>query len=90
MEWFVYMILCSDETLYTGITTDISSRFRQHAKGCGAKYFRSRQPRHIVFLEGGHSRSTATRREISIKKLKRVEKWRLIDSADNEMAVPSI
>jgi len=40
LNWHVYIILCSDETLYTGITTDIERRMREHASGRGAKYFR--------------------------------------------------
>ncbi len=72
------MILCSDGSLYTGITTDPERRFRQHADGCGAKYFRGRQPLRVVYLEGGHSRSTAGMRELEIKRLPRVAKERLI------------
>lgn len=74
MNWQVYIILCSDDTLYTGITTDIERRMRQHAEGRGAKYFRGRQPKRLLYLEGGHDRSSASRRELFIKSLKRREK----------------
>jgi len=67
MSWFVYIILCTDNTLYTGITVDISGRFAQHATRNGAKYFRSRQPEQMVYAEPGHNRSSATKREIDLK-----------------------
>ena len=86
MDWKVYIILCADNSLYTGITTDIQRRFSQHAAGSGARYFRGREPRRVVFLEGGHNRSTASRREAEIKKMRRAEKGRLVASPDNEIA----
>jgi putative endonuclease len=76
--WFVYMIHCSDGSLYTGITTDIDRRLAQHVQGGGAKYFRGRTPGAVVFLEGGHTRSTASRREAQIKKLPARAKHELI------------
>lgn len=78
MEWHVYIILCSDNSLYTGVTTDMERRFRQHAEGKGAKYFRGRQPVRVVYLEGNHSRSSAASREIRIKAMDRAEKLGLI------------
>jgi putative endonuclease len=87
VNWQLYIILCTDNSLYTGITTDIERRFRQHAEGRGARYFRGRGPRRVVFLESGHCRSTASRREMEIKKMHRAEKRRLIavgiDEADS-------
>ena len=83
MNWHVYIILCSDDTLYTGITTDIERRMRQHADGSGAKYFRGRQPKELLYLEGGHDRSSASKRELSIKGLKRTEKQLLASSEAN-------
>jgi putative endonuclease len=74
MDWQVYIIICSDDSLYTGITTDSVRRFRQHAGGRGAKYFRGRQPLQIVYLEKGHDRSSAARREFEIKALSRDRK----------------
>lgn len=74
MNWHVYIILCSDNSLYTGITTDVERRLRQHADGRGAKYFRSRQPRRLVYLESSHTRSSATKREMEIKRMKRADK----------------
>ncbi len=80
-HWSVYIILCSDRSLYTGITTDINRRFQQHSTLKGAKYFRHCQPEHIVFLETGHSRSSASRREAAIKKLTRENKQKLLTEA---------
>lgn len=83
MNWQVYMIRCSDETLYTGITNNLERRWQQHASRRGARYFRGRAPIEIVYLEPGHDRSSASRREIDIKKLQRVDKERLICSPQN-------
>ncbi len=80
-EWLVYIIVCSDNSLYTGITTDIKRRFSQHCSGRGARYFRGRTPQRLVYLEEGHTRSSASRREAEIKKLPREKKWQLIDNS---------
>jgi len=84
VNWLVYIIHCSDDSLYTGITTDLQRRFDQHASGRGAKYFRGRRPLAVVYREGGHSRSSASRREQEIKEMERPEKFLLISSAKNE------
>ncbi len=85
MTWQVYIILCSDETLYTGITVDVARRFSQHAERQGAKYFRGRQPKQLVYVEIGHDRSSASKREIAIKKLPRLEKLQLLASEGNQI-----
>jgi putative endonuclease len=79
MNWCVYIILCSDNSLYTGITTDMPRRFRQHASGCGAKYFRGRQPIRVVFQETCLTRSSAGKREAQIKLMDRSVKERLVE-----------
>ena len=79
--WYLYLIECRDGSLYTGITTDLARRFRQHAAGEGAKYFRARQPIEVVYRETGHSRSSASRREAGIKRLSRDEKLLLVQTA---------
>jgi putative endonuclease len=81
MIWYVYIIHCSDESFYTGITTDPERRFRQHDTGNGAKYFRGRKPLRIVFQEGDHTRSSASCRELQIKRMTHGEKYALIDAA---------
>lgn len=74
MEWRVYMLLCDDNTIYTGITNDLKKRFENHISGKGAKYLRGRKPLKIVYTENFKNRSMATKREIEIKKLNRREK----------------
>jgi len=83
MNWQVYIILCTDDSLYTGITTDVERRFAQHLAGTGAKYFRGHTPRRLVYQEDGHDRSSASRREAEIKKLRPDDKRRLIASPGN-------
>lgn len=80
------MILCDDESLYTGISNDVDKRYSQHVEKKGAKYFRGRQPKKLVYLESGHTRSTASRRENEIKKLKKPEKMLLINASSNELS----
>lgn len=79
-DWVVYMIEASDGSLYTGITTDITRRFRAHLAGkSGARYFhRGRQPVRVVYMEGAADRSAASKREAAIKKLRRSQKLLLI------------
>ena len=84
LNWQVYILLCTDNSLYTGITTDMQRRFQQHADGQGAKYFRGRQPLQVVYCEGGHSRSSAAKREAFIKALKRMEKELLLSQQKSE------
>lgn len=85
-EWYVYIILCSDSSLYTGITTNVDRRFSEHQSLKGAKYFRGRAPKEIVYVEDGHSRSTASQREAAIKKLNKPDKLALINSAENVLS----
>lgn len=80
-SWVVYMIHASDGSYYTGVTTDVPRRFKEHAEGIkGARYFRGRKPQAIVYQEPGHSRSSACQREAAIKKLKREHKQLLVDA----------
>ncbi len=76
--WFVYMIHCSDDSYYTGISTDVEKRFEQHKNKKGAKYFYGREPKKIVMIESGYDRSSASRREAEIKKYTRADKLNLI------------
>ncbi len=71
------MILCSDDSIYTGITTDVNKRFSQHKNKKGAKYFYARRPEKIVFIEEGHNRSTASQREYELKQFSRTKKLSL-------------
>ncbi|MDH3218225.1 MAG: GIY-YIG nuclease family protein [Gammaproteobacteria bacterium] len=78
-NWSLYIIEADDHSLYTGITTDIERRFAEHLqRQKGARYFNGRTPVRVVYREAGHSRSSASRREIEIKRLSRSEKEQLI------------
>jgi len=76
-NWYVYIIMCSDDSLYTGITTDVKRRFTQHKNKTGAKYFYGREPVKIVHIEQGFDRSSASRREYEIKHYSRDKKIKL-------------
>jgi putative endonuclease len=86
VDWQVYIILCTDDSLYTGITNDVARRFNQHADKQGAKYFRGRQPKQLVYVETCHDRSSASKRESAIKKLPRLEKLQLLVSDINQVS----
>lgn len=74
-EWFVYMLRCSDETFYTGITTDIERRIKEHnGLKSGAAYTRARRPVKLIYKENFLSRSDAARREYEVRKLSRSQK----------------
>ena len=77
-EWFVYIIEATNGSLYTGITTDVARRWGQHLSGKGARYFRGRKPKRLLMVEGGHDRSSASKREAQIKQLPRRAKLSLV------------
>jgi predicted GIY-YIG superfamily endonuclease len=79
--WFVYMLRCADGSLYTGITTDLPRRCRQHNSGRAARYTRSRLPVRLVYQETVVGRSQAQRREAGIKALSREQKECLLRQA---------
>jgi putative endonuclease len=76
--WLVYILRCSDRTLYTGVTTDPVRRLKQHNAGTGARYTRARLPVTLVYLEEAAGRGEALKREHAIKKLTRSQKLGLI------------
>jgi putative endonuclease len=80
--WFIYILRCADNSLYTGITLDVSKRLDQHngIDKNGAKYTKARRPVKLVYQEISHSRSAACKREFAIKSLKKFEKESLIRS----------
>lgn len=80
-SWIVYILRCADNTLYTGITTDVDKRIDQHngVEKNGAKYTRNRQPVRLVYQEHSISRSDASKREYSIKCLSKSQKETLVD-----------
>jgi len=80
--YFVYMVKCADDTFYTGIATELERRIEEHnSSDKGAKYTRSRRPVELVYSEEFPDRSSASKREYSIKKkMSRAEKLELIAS----------
>ena len=81
MTWAVYVVLCADDTLYTGVTTNVSRRVRQHNGEIagGAKYTRSRRPVILLVSWTADSRSSALKQEYSFKHLTRAQKQRYIE-----------
>ena len=78
MAWHVYIIECSDGSLYTGITNDLDKRIAAHNDGRGAKYTKSRRPVLLRYSEPATDRKHASQREYAIKSLRKAEKMRLI------------
>jgi putative endonuclease len=83
---FVYMLRCSDGTLYVGWTTDVTARVARHHEGTAAKYTRSRRPVTLVYSEPHESKLDAMRREREIKRWPRARKAALIPA---ELASPA-
>ena len=82
--FYTYIVCCSDNTLYTGWTTDLEQRVRKHNMGTGAKYTRSRRPVKLVYYETSISRHEAMSREAEIKQMSREEKLELIRLSKTE------
>lgn len=77
--WYVYILKCKDDSLYTGVTVDLERRLLEHNESKkGAKYTKARRPVELVYSKGFKSRSNATKEEARIKKLDREEKIKLI------------
>ncbi len=87
-NWLVYIIGCDDGRFYTGITTDMARRWREHAGlPQGAKFFRGRKPAQLLYVEDSHDRSSASRREAAIKRLSRKAKELLLTTSMNRLAL---
>ena len=85
--WFVYMLRCADNSLYTGVTTDVERRLVEHnADKSVTKYTRVRQPVSVAYFEEAESRSEACKREAQLKKLTKKDKEALVG---NKGKVPS-
>jgi putative endonuclease len=82
--WFVYIVACSDGSLYTGITTDLARRVREHNEGPkGARYTRSKRPVVLQYSAEFANRSEASKAEFRIKKLTREQKERMIEDGSS-------
>ena len=80
-SWYVYMVRCSDDTLYTGITTDVTRRVAEHnglGKAAGAKYTAARRPVQLVYKAAVADKSTAGKEEYRLRNLSRAEKLRYV------------
>jgi predicted GIY-YIG superfamily endonuclease len=77
-RWLVYLLRCSDGSLYTGITNDLPKRLKAHAAGKASKYTRSRLPVKLAYSEQKRTKSAALKRELAIKRLRRAVKDRLV------------
>jgi len=81
VAYYVYILQCSDNSLYTGITTDLERRVFEHNNSeKGAKYTKIRRPVILVYNEKCENRSIASKREYEIKKLSRTKKLNIIDN----------
>lgn len=78
--YFVYIIECGDTSLYTGITTDVERRLKQHASGKGGRYTSAKESMRIAYTEEHPDRSSALKREAEIKKWRRDKKLALIET----------
>jgi putative endonuclease len=77
--YYLYIIKCADKTLYSGITTDLVRRVKEHnTSKLGAKYTRSRRPVKLVYSKKYRTRSTASKAEAKVKSLSRSEKLKFI------------
>ena len=83
--WFVYIVRCADQTLYTGVATDLAARIAQHNGGRGAKYTRGRTPVELVYRERVADRSAALRRELAIKRMSSRAKRQLIQRSQSDV-----
>ena len=86
--WCVYVLRCSDRSLYCGITNDLKRRIRQHNNGTGARYTRGRGPVKLLRSWPAENKSAALKAEIAFKKLKRSAKMALIKSPSSPVCSP--
>lgn len=81
---YVYILKCSDNTLYTGWTTDVNRRHKEHNSGKGAKYTRARLPVQLKYYEQFETKQEAMKREYEIKQLTRKQKLEIISKASTK------
>lgn len=85
-KWYFYVLSCRDNSLYTGVTTDIDRRVKEHNEKKGAKYTRSRLPVRLWYFREMRDRSTAQKLESAFKKLARSKKFeRLCEMIDEDL-----
>ena len=85
-KWYFYVLSCRDKSLYTGVTTDVDRRIKEHNEKKGAKYTRSRLPVRLLYFREMENRSSAQKLESSFKKLKRSKKLeKLCEMVDEDI-----
>lgn len=89
-QFFVYVLRCADDTLYTGYSNDVDKRVARHNSGKGAKYTRSRLPVVLIYYREFGSYLTAVREEARIKKLRKVDKEALVNGGYDSDRVTEI
>jgi len=77
-RWYVYLILCRGNAIYTGIAIDVAARYAQHVAGTGARYTRANPPRRLLAKFPCPNQSVAGKLEAAIKRLPAAEKRRLV------------
>lgn len=85
--YYIYILRCRNNSLYTGITVDLYIRMAQHRSGNGSKYVRAHLPFELVYIERLKTKSLALRREIEIKKLPRLAKEKLLNIFTTEPSI---
>lgn len=83
-EWSVYLLRCSDDTLYCGVTKDWKRRLEKHNAGRGAKYTRGRTPVELVSVFEGLSHSDALKREARVKRAPRSKKLEVLQALHDD------
>ena len=80
LDWKVYLLRCSDDSLYTGITRDLNRRLNEHNNNdrLASAYTRARRPVTLVYYESHSNRSSASKREAEVKKMTKIEKEKLV------------
>jgi putative endonuclease len=84
LSFYVYILLCSDGSFYTGYTKDLDARTKLHQNGQGAKYTKAHKPQSLAYVELFDSRSNAIKREREIKKLNHQQKLALVSSQNKK------
>ncbi|WP_297813613.1 GIY-YIG nuclease family protein [uncultured Finegoldia sp.] len=83
--YYLYILKCADNSLYTGITNNLEKRIKNHNKGIASKYTRARLPVEFVFIKDIENKNDALKEEIKTKKLTRKQKIKLINSDENKI-----
>jgi putative endonuclease len=88
-KWFVYIIRSDDNYLYTGISTNVERRWKEHSskKKPGARFFRGRSPKQLLYIHIVTSRQIASQKEAAIKRLSKKEKIQCIASKENQIKI---